>query len=77
MKSADVFFRSITEIKEFVKIVSDIKGDVTLSDKRHLVDAKSIMGIFCLNLTRVLELEIDHWDERYETMLAKYIVKYH
>ena len=77
MKSADVFFRSITEIKEFVNIVSYMKGDVTLSDKRHLVDAKSIMGIFCLNLTRVLELEIDHWDERYESMLAKYIIRYH
>ena len=77
MKSADVFFRSITEVKEFVNIVSDIKGDVTLSDQRHSVDAKSIMGIFCLNLSRVLELEIDHWDERYESMLAKYIVRYH
>ena len=77
MKSADVFFRSVTEIKEFVNIVSDIKGDVTLSDQRHSVDAKSIMGIFCLNLTRVLEREIDHWDERYESMLAKYIVMYH
>ena len=77
MKSADVFFRSVTEVKEFVNIVSDIKGDVTLSDQRHSVDAKSIIGIFCLNLSRVLELEIDHWDERYEPMLAKYIVRYH
>ena len=77
MKSADVFFRSITEIKEFVNIVRDIKGVVTLSDQRHSVDAKSIMGIFCLNLSKVLELEIDHWDERYEPMLAKYVVKYH
>ena len=77
MKSADVFFHSVTEVKEFVDIVNDIKGVVTLSDQRHSVDAKSIMGIFCLNLSRVLELEIDHWDERYEPMLAKYIVRYH
>ena len=77
MKSADVFFHSVTEVKEFVDIVNDIKGVVTLSDQRHSVDAKSIMGIFCLNLSRVLELEIDHWDERYEPMLTKYIVRYH
>lgn len=77
MKSADVFFRSITEVKEFVNIVRSIKGNVTLSDKRHSVNAKSIMGIFCLNLSRVLELKIDHWDEQYEPLLAKYIVEYH
>lgn len=76
MKSADVLLRSITEVKEFVNIVSDIKGDVTLSDKRHSVDAKSIIGIFCLNLSHVLELEINHWDEQYAPLLAKYIVRY-
>lgn len=77
MKSADVLLRSITEVKEFVNIVGGIKGEVTLSDKRHSVDGKSIMGIFCLNLSHVLELEIEHWDEKYESLLAKYIVGYH
>ena len=78
MKSADVFFRSIAEIKEFADIVSNMKGEVTLSDKdrRYSVNAKSVMGILCLNLSRILTLEIENWEEKYGTLLSKYIVRY-
>lgn len=77
MKSADVYFHSIAEVKEFVNIVSGMEGKVTLSDERHSVDARSIIGIFCLNLTRELRLEIENWEEKYGPSLAKYVVRYH
>ena len=78
MKSADVFFHSITEVKEFANIVSNMEGKVTLSDKdrKYSVDAKSVMGIFCLNLSRILTLEIEDWEEKYGLLLSKYIVRY-
>lgn len=74
MKSMNVFFHSVTEVKEFVNIICNINGKVTLSDKRYTVDAKSIMGIYCLNLLEVLGLKIEEWEEKYEFMLAKYVV---
>lgn len=76
MRSADVFFHSVMEIKEFVNIVSKMKGEVTLSDKKYSVDAKSVIGVYCLNLSRVLELQIENWEEKYEPLLAKYIIRY-
>lgn len=78
MKSADLFFHSITEVKEFANIVSNMEGKVTLSDKdrKYSVDAKSVMGIFCLNLSRTLTLEIEDWEEKYGLLLSKYIVRY-
>lgn len=76
MKSVSIFFHSIIEIKEFVDIVSNMKGRVMLSDKRYSVDAKSVMGVYCLNLSEMLQLEIENWEEKYELLLAKYIVRY-
>ena len=60
MKSIYIFFHSVPEVKEFADIVSNMKGDVKLSDERHSVDAKSIIGIFCLNWRRVLKLEVEN-----------------
>ena len=78
MRSADVIFHSIAEVKEFSNIVSNMKGKVTLSDKdkRYSVNAKSVMGIFCLNLSGTLTLEIENWEDKYGLLLAKYIVSY-
>lgn len=74
MKSLNVFFHSIAEVKEFVNIISNVNGEVTLSDKRYTVDAKSIMGVFCLNIWEVLVLKIEKWEEKYELLLAKYVI---
>ena len=45
-----VKLNTITEIQEFVKIVTRQEFDIDLASGRYLVDAKSIMGIFSLNL---------------------------
>lgn len=50
--------RSIEDVKEFVNTVSKIEGDATLSGGRYIVDAKSIMGIFSLDLTKQLKQDM-------------------
>ena len=50
--------KSITEVKEFVRIVNDYPFDVDLSSGRYTVDAKSIMGIFSLDLALPITVEI-------------------
>lgn len=54
--------KSIHEVKAFVQIASGYDFDIDLSSGRYVVDAKSIMGIFSLDLTRPIDLEI-HSDD--------------
>jgi phosphotransferase system HPr-like phosphotransfer protein len=53
-----IHLKSINEVKEFVRIVNDFNYDVDLISGRYIVDAKSIMGIFSLDLSRPIALEI-------------------
>ncbi|HOO62119.1 MAG TPA: HPr family phosphocarrier protein [Bacillota bacterium] len=51
-------FNGITDVKDFVHIVNSYPYDVDLSCGRYVVDAKSIMGIFSLELQSAIDLEI-------------------
>ena len=54
---------SLTEnVKAFVNVVNRYPYDVDLRAGRHVVDAKSILGIFSLDLSKDLELKI-HSDD--------------
>ena len=58
MKSVNVFLNTIDKVKGFVNIISTHDGDFDLSSERYIVDAKSIMGIFSLDLSKQLRLDI-------------------
>lgn len=60
-----VQFKSISDVKDFVHAVNSFSYDVDLSSGRYVVDAKSIMGIFSLELQRPINIEIhsDHCDD--------------
>lgn len=58
MKSVEIKISSPENVKEFVKIVSRCAYDIDLREGRHVVDAKSILGIFSLDLSKSLLLEI-------------------
>ncbi|MCL2189903.1 MAG: HPr family phosphocarrier protein [Defluviitaleaceae bacterium] len=49
---------TIDKVKNLVAIVSPIDGDFDLVSDRYVVDAKSIMGIFSLDISKPLELHI-------------------
>ena len=52
MSETTVMLASINDVKEFVSIVSLCEYDVDLISGRYAVDAKSIMGIFSLVLSK-------------------------
>lgn len=56
---------SIDAVKKFVSVVSMHDFDVDLVSGRYLVDAKSIMGIFSLDLSEPIELQA-HTDDASE-----------
>ncbi len=62
MKTVPVVLDSIGKIKDFVNAVSQFKCDFDLVSGRYVIDAKSIMGIFSLDLSKPVDLMI-HSDD--------------
>ena len=61
---------SINAVKDFVSIVMLYDFDIDLVSGRYAVDAKSIMGIFSLDLSKPIELTIHESDEMDEILKA-------
>ncbi len=62
MKTFNILLSSINDIKAFVNIVNKYEFDVDLTSGRYVVDAKSIMGIFSLDLSKPIKVDV-HADE--------------
>ena len=58
MKEATILLQSIEDVKEFNRIVAVYDGDVDLVSGRYVIDAKSIMGIFSLDLSKPLNIQV-------------------
>ena len=58
MKSVKVNINSIDKVKKFVNTLTKYDGDFDLVSGHYVIDAKSIMGIFSLDLSENLELVI-------------------
>ncbi len=56
MKSLDIKLSSIEDVRNFVNIVAKYDMDIDLMSGRYVVDAKSIMGIFSLDLMKPIKL---------------------
>ena len=57
MKTFSIMLKSINDVKDFVNIVNKYDFDVDLTSGRYIVDAKSIMGIFSLDLSKPIKVE--------------------
>ncbi len=62
MKTFNIMLSSINDVKNFVNIVNKYNFDVDLTSGRYVVDAKSIMGIFSLDLSKPIKVEV-HADD--------------
>lgn len=58
MKTFNILLKSINDVKDFVNIVNKYDFDVDLTSGRYIVDAKSIMGIFSLDLSKPIKVEV-------------------
>ena len=75
MRKFTIRLKEINDVKEFVNTVSRFEEDVDLVSGRYTIDAKSIMGIFSIDLTKPIEV-IVHGDNeaRYAEALKAYII---
>ena len=76
MTAVNICLDSIDKVKAFVNEITKFDSDFDLISGRYVIDAKSIMGIFSLDLSKPIELNIhsDNVDDILAT-LAPYIVK--
>jgi len=58
MKSVMIRLSLVENVNKFVNIVSRYPFEMDLRAGRHVVDAKSILGIFSLDLSKPISLEI-------------------
>lgn len=70
---------SIDKVKSFVNQMSTLDADIDLISGRYIIDAKSIMGVFSLDLTHDIEIKIDTESkeelEKFKNIIKAYTVE--
>ncbi|MBE5894620.1 MAG: HPr family phosphocarrier protein [Lachnospiraceae bacterium] len=79
MKTVQISLNSIDKVKSFVNEITKYDFDFDLISGRYVIDAKSIMGIFSLDLSKPIQLNI-HVEEAAEAdvvmeALSAYIIE--
>ena len=76
MKTVQISLNSIDKVKSFVNKITKFDYDFDLVSGRYVIDAKSIMGIFSLDLSKPIKLQAHTDDpEKLVESIGKYIVK--
>ena len=75
MKTYTIMIDSILAAKAFVNIVNTCDFDIDLESGRYIVDAKSIMGIFSLDLSKPIKMNVYTDDvAEFEAKIRDFIV---
>ncbi|MGI6031251.1 MAG: HPr family phosphocarrier protein [Eubacteriales bacterium] len=76
MKQVMIVLGSVRDVKAFVSIAERFPGELDLVSGRYVVDAKSIMGIFSLELGKPMRLDIHQDDcQAFLTQIDRFLIK--
>ncbi len=77
MKTVQISLNSIDKVKNFVNAITAFDFDFDLISGRYVIDAKSIMGIFSLDLSKPIDLAIHSESDVDEIMevIKPYIIE--
>ena len=75
MKSFTIFLDTVEKVKNFSSMINKFDGDFDLISGDYIIDAKSIMGIFSLNLKEPLKLQVNNVEniEELEKLLKDFM----
>ena len=68
MKTVKISLNSIDKVKALVNDITKFDYDFDLVSGRYVIDAKSIMGIFSLDLSKPIDLNI-HAEDNVDAVL--------
>jgi phosphotransferase system HPr-like phosphotransfer protein len=76
MKTINIKLSTIEDVRNFVNAATKCDADIDLESGRYIVDAKSIMGIFSLDLMKPIKMTVHSDDCNCELMkeIDKYII---
>lgn len=65
MYSTSILLSSIEAVKKFVTLTNSYDFPINLTTDKYKIDAKSIMGVFSLDLSKPVDIEVesDHADD--------------
>lgn len=69
MKQKKIRLKTVAEAKEFVTMASSCDFDVDICYNHIIIDAKSILGVLSMDLTRELTVKWNGEDEEFERFL--------
>ena len=69
MKTVQISLNSINKVKSFVNEITKFDNDFDIVSGRYVIDAKSIMGIFSLDLSKPIDLNIHATEADIENIL--------
>ena len=78
MKTVQISLNSIDKVKSFVNTITKYDNDFDLVSGRYVIDAKSIMGIFSLDLSKPIDLNVHADGAAHDTVMAivgKYVTE--
>lgn len=75
MKTTTIMLSTIDDVKNFVNKVTTCTFDVDLISGRYAIDAKSIMGIFSLDLSKPIKVEAHTDDESFYDLIKDFIAE--
>ena len=75
MKTVQISLNSIDKVKSFVNAITQFNFDFDLISGRYVIDAKSIMGIFSLDLSKPITLNIYSDDDAIMESLKPFLVE--
>lgn len=74
MKTVYIKFDSIDSVKEFVRIINSFEGDFVVVSDSYTINAKSIIGLFSLDLSQPVQLNIHSLDDNVINALNNFLV---
>ena len=75
IKVLDVLLNTIDKVKRFTNIANKFDCDVDVIQGKYTVDGRSILGIFSLNLTDTVTVEIENDNERYTMEIKQFNIE--
>ncbi|MCL2819233.1 MAG: HPr family phosphocarrier protein [Oscillospiraceae bacterium] len=74
MRSVYVSFSKVNDVKRFIEKISPLDGDFDLIDGMYVIDAKSLMGILAMDLTKPIELRIQKDNDNVMQAISDFVV---
>ena len=72
MITKTILLNSVKKVKDFINVMGNYEGKATIKSGEYAIKAQSIMGIFSLDITQELTLEIE--DDEFDIDLSEFEV---